>query len=79
MEKNSAFGISVHILPTVLSTFEGPIPLSPNPGYIGTALGATERRATPDAARDQLEGAGADLLAGADDELTGWIMENNWS
>ena len=30
-KKNTAFGISVNMLPTVLSTFEAPIHLSPKP------------------------------------------------
>jgi hypothetical protein len=30
-KKHTAFGISVNMLPTVLSTFEAPIPLSPKP------------------------------------------------
>ena len=30
-KKHTAFGISVNMLPIVLSTFEAPIPLSPKP------------------------------------------------
>ena len=36
-------------------------------GHVGAAARAAERRALPDAARDQLEGARRDLLAGAGD------------
>src|SRR5215472_15067260 len=38
-----------------------------DPGHVGPALGAAERGALPDAAGDQLEGTGRDLLPGPGD------------